>query len=565
MKRANLDPKQFLLQSLAGFLFGIAVSGCCTTSISAQSFQPAINLSSNLGGDVEDEQIAVSGNTIYVVWSDTISGNFEVLLRRSTDGGATWGATQNLSQTPITSRNPQIAVSGSNVYVTWSDYTDFNGEQHILFRRSTDGGVTFSPTQEVSQPPVTRNCFPSVASSLSNSYVLWNDCSFTGGVGPFFRRSNDTGLTFGSIQNPVPHGNTVAIAVDGSTVYLAWTTSGTLSAPSTVTFTRSVDGGVTFEQPHQLSPDGAGNVKLAVSGSNIYLAWIKPASSPFTYAFARSTDGGVSFAPSVNIATNVQVGWEPQIAVSGQRVFYVWMDNLGVFFRRSVDAGATFEATIPIRTTTSPVSFMPRLAASGDVVSVVWQDCIESQCHGDVLFRSSRDAGATFDAQVNLSADNSSGLPQLAMSGSNVYVIWLKSHFNVFFRRTNPVPVLLAEDTGHAVALDSVTMVRDPLPIITSLNFSSDHRTRVMLFATNADLLPGETSSVVTAQAEDSQHRIFALPVEFVGKVPGFDWLTEVVVKLPDELTNAGDVQVSIALRGVASNKALLTIQPSGN
>jgi uncharacterized protein (TIGR03437 family) len=125
-------------------------------------------------------------------------------------------------------------------------------------------------------------------------------------------------------------------------------------------------------------------------------------------------------------------------------------------------------------------------------------------------------------------------------------------------------PVLMAQEASqNAVALDSVTFVRDPFSVVTGLNFSQDHRTCIMLFAANAELLPGDDASAVTAQAEDAQHRVFALPVEFVGRVPGFDWLTQINVGLPDELANTGDVWVSINVRGAPSGKAMISVGPS--
>jgi uncharacterized protein (TIGR03437 family) len=84
-----------------------------------------------------------------------------------------------------------------------------------------------------------------------------------------------------------------------------------------------------------------------------------------------------------------------------------------------------------------------------------------------------------------------------------------------------------------------------------------------MLFVANLDLLPGESVSAVTAQAEDSQHKMYSLPVEFVGKVPQHNWLTQVVVLLPEELANANDVWVSISVRGAVSNKGRIRIKPS--
>jgi glucose/arabinose dehydrogenase len=127
---------------------------------------------------------------------------------------------------------------------------------------------------------------------------------------------------------------------------------------------------------------------------------------------------------------------------------------------------------------------------------------------------------------------------------------------------TPPPPTLMTEVGGdRAIAFDSVTMMRDPFPLFTTFNFSSDHRTRIVLFALNADLLPGENSSAVTAQAEDSILVVYPLTVEFVGKVPGYDWLTEVVVKLPENVVGSGDLLVSITLHGKVSNKIRIGIK----
>jgi hypothetical protein len=126
-----------------------------------------------------------------------------------------------------------------------------------------------------------------------------------------------------------------------------------------------------------------------------------------------------------------------------------------------------------------------------------------------------------------------------------------------------PPPVLLTEENSlRGLVVDSVTFMRDPFPVVTTQNFSADRHGRIMLFAVNIDLRPGENISIVTAQAEDSTHRIYPLPVESLGKVPGYDWLTQVVVKLPDELGNAGDISVSINVRSATSNKVLVKVKP---
>lgn len=121
-------------------------------------------------------------------------------------------------------------------------------------------------------------------------------------------------------------------------------------------------------------------------------------------------------------------------------------------------------------------------------------------------------------------------------------------------------PVLQVETgTNHALAFDSVTFRRDPFSVVNGSNFYPDHRTRVVLFATNLTLAAGETSAAVTAQAEHSGG-MHNLPVEFVGQVPGFDALTQVTVKLPDALT-PGNALVSVTFRGKTSNKVFIVIE----
>ena len=116
---------------------------------------------------------------------------------------------------------------------------------------------------------------------------------------------------------------------------------------------------------------------------------------------------------------------------------------------------------------------------------------------------------------------------------------------------------MLVTETGSdiAIALDSFTMLRDPFSLSNPFNFSSDKRTQLMLFGVNMDLLPGENSSEVKAEAEDAAMNVYRLTVEFVGKVPGLDQFTQIVVKLPDNTPSNQSLFVSATLRGVTTNK----------
>lgn len=121
----------------------------------------------------------------------------------------------------------------------------------------------------------------------------------------------------------------------------------------------------------------------------------------------------------------------------------------------------------------------------------------------------------------------------------------------------NPTaPILSVEDaTDVAIALNSVTLLRDPFSLNGANNFSTDNRIRVALFASNIELLSGEDKSAVTARAEDATLNVYPLTVEYIGNVPGFDWLTEVVVRLPDNLPTNQDLWVTVTCHAKTSNK----------
>ncbi len=132
------------------------------------------------------------------------------------------------------------------------------------------------------------------------------------------------------------------------------------------------------------------------------------------------------------------------------------------------------------------------------------------------------------------------------------------SVFRVRFTAPQVPAPAIATETGSdiAVALDSPTMLRDPFAIVNPFNLTPDHQTRLSLFVENLDLLAGETAEAVTARAEDSNVVVYPLAVEFVGKTPGLDQFTQVIVRLHPGMPANQSFLVSVTLRGQTSNKA---------
>lgn len=128
---------------------------------------------------------------------------------------------------------------------------------------------------------------------------------------------------------------------------------------------------------------------------------------------------------------------------------------------------------------------------------------------------------------------------------------------------SSPPHLLTLPNSDHAVAFNAATFVREPFSLFTMENLSSDKRTRVVLFATNLDIPLGGDTSEVQVFAENAMLGSIPIPLEHIGKVPFFNFLTQIQVILPDTLANTGDVWIRVSWRGVSSNQARITIKPS--
>jgi uncharacterized protein GlcG (DUF336 family) len=126
--------------------------------------------------------------------------------------------------------------------------------------------------------------------------------------------------------------------------------------------------------------------------------------------------------------------------------------------------------------------------------------------------------------------------------------------------QANKLTLISEETSTRAIAVDSVTRTREPFSPTTPVSWGNDTRTRVMLFAMGLTLRSNETAADVTAEAEDGAHQTYSLAVEYVGPVPGQEWLSSIIVRLSDQMSDIGDVLVAVTHQGVRSNRVRLAI-----
>lgn len=159
--------------------------------------------------------IAVSGLNVYVVWYNEQNSG-DIFYMRSTDNGTTWEPQSYLVDQSYGSYKPCISASGSNVHVVWRD--DRDGNREIYYKRSADGGATWEPDVRLTNTPVTSDN-PSIASSGSNIHIVWDE-------GPiYYIRSTDNGTTWGSpVQLSTGSGASdhPSVAVSDTSVHVVW-------------------------------------------------------------------------------------------------------------------------------------------------------------------------------------------------------------------------------------------------------------------------------------------------------------------------------------------------------
>ncbi|MGH9991621.1 MAG: sialidase family protein [Nitrososphaera sp.] len=373
------------------------------------TWQPKVNLSNNPGNS-NIPLIRASGANVYVVWrQESASGSgVDIFLRQSPDNGVTWKSPINISKSIGNSYSHQLAVSGSNAYVTWQD--DTFGKAEVLLRRSTDNGATWKPYVNISNNPGDSE-LPQIVAAGSNVYVTWDDRG-TGEI--LLRRSTDSGATWKSVENlsSNPGGSTIPrIAVSASKVYVVWEQTSAKATAVDVFFRRSTDNGVTWQSKVNVSNDGAsGAPEITVAGSNVYVLY-QGNGVDIDILFRRSTDNGATWKPKLNLSNDAEQSHHYKIAAAGSNVYVVWND-LGagsdppdVLFRRSVDNGATWKSVTNL--SNNPTNSLdPQVIAIGSEVYVVWSDLVS--LNYDILLKRSTSSGATWNPLKNLSNNGGS-------------------------------------------------------------------------------------------------------------------------------------------------------------
>jgi hypothetical protein len=349
------------------------------------------------------------GTNVYAAWSELVSSQTEVYFRASTDGGVTWGTTLNLTASVASNAvKPALAVApGTTDRVVVVYQTVTSGVRDIHVQVSADGGATFA------------------------------QASVNGTSGAIL---DSTGDSFHHV-----------VAISGTSCIIAWEQLNTSTLNRDISSRGSTDGCATFAGATETKINsstgnrfaGRPQVGITSSGGAIW-SWREQRGNSTRDVFVASA-ASVTTAPAGDLAIDIDASNDsdfPVMVVNETNAYLVWQEvstvaNNGsdVLYARSTDSGATWSATQIIDDPAAEVSssFTPTLAVdprtagtADDVVAIAWED----RRQGAQVFASiSSDGGATFSSAARASSDaggpitGKASVPQIAAAGSGVLAV----------------------------------------------------------------------------------------------------------------------------------------------
>jgi hypothetical protein len=358
--------------------------------ISATGFSPQARRGYTAGDQWEPSIAADGRGTIYILYPQYLGvpgcaacPSPTMVLQKSGDRGATWGAPRVIAPAGTGQWDAQIAVDpvdGRTVYAAWLQ----DGKSDIAVARSDDFGDTWSvaiadSTNASTDKPILVVRGPHVYVGYNHTQKVWVSAS------------HDGGRTFTSV-NVNPNANLgFSLAGGGAVdpagnVYFSWAgykRNGGATGPVNLYVSKSADGGTTWSSTlldvSQAPPDCADyqcgwaylGAQLTMAGDeagNLYGLWNMGtvARGPERIYFARSTDGGATWSAKTPVSSapdGAAHAFPAVVAAGSGDVRIAWMDARAgalwnTYYRSSTNGGATWSPEKDLSTYVAGFSYI---------------------------------------------------------------------------------------------------------------------------------------------------------------------------------------------------------------
>jgi hypothetical protein len=388
----------------------------------------------NPGIGIYQHAAASSGSHVYATWTVDMNtaGEVKLMVARSDDGGATWGAAVPAIDATILDANggaiscPAVTVDAGNPNVVYAIGTvqgdnsvtnakgDISNDPAFILAVSIDGGQTFSQTI---LSTTYSDLFPcaDVSSPAASTVVVTAPGGTDCGVYPDMYVWSDANRGAGFQTGTFDQNHAWwADGLNGSLYVLKGTTSCTTDLAEAANGGNGASGQVT-ESPRMFT-DGKGHLCLA------YAATPQVAGTIENVYVQCSPDGGLTFTQPVEIDPSLGVDNQPVGAFGpGGLAAVAWVNVIvsandqQLYLAVSTNGGATFGAPINVPTPTVPYSPSVYVDASG----IIWISYMVADGAAYALMvDKSCDNGATFSGAVQVHGTTSFGVLAPALLGT---------------------------------------------------------------------------------------------------------------------------------------------------
>lgn len=246
-----------------------------------------------------NQEIASIGNNVYIVWLEKIpNGPYRIMLANSNDGGDSFYKPMTLSENAMAQTYPKISAIDSNVYVAWNVDGQPSSKNGVYFISSSDNGRTFGNTLKLNTEEKDFG-EPQVASSGSQVYVIWGGSDTNKLRSLSLIKSNDYGKTFSEINkiSETEHGrlnepsNVEIMADQNNRVFISWQDIIDTSEKDEIFFASSSDRGESFSGVTNLSSnaDISECPSIIALNDRIFATWEDLTPGNHEVLFARGT------------------------------------------------------------------------------------------------------------------------------------------------------------------------------------------------------------------------------------------------------------------------------------
>jgi hypothetical protein len=332
--------------------------------------------------------------------------------------------------------------SSGTVHVTFVDDSDNILGSDVFYSQSVDGGKTYLPPVKVSADKMIAFSSALALDDTGNIYITWatmSDSQLKATV--FISKSADSGKTFSpplTLSTPSQIADLPSVAVDRSGNILV--TFNDFAARNPQLFAaRSVDGGISFSNPIQISKSSqfVNGIAYAAFDSKgaAYVVYNDIITSTPMINLAITADGKAFSSTKITLADN-SFAFSPHIAIDKDDNIYVTFYNQtgklatvnrDVIIIKSTDRGNSFGPQLNITNNAGQSTFPYLILDNRGNVNVLWQDTTGSRVgNEDILLARSTNGGRTFGKPINLSNNGgkSVGVFGAADKSGNLLITW---------------------------------------------------------------------------------------------------------------------------------------------